>query len=65
MVCKGKHVIDLLLIRKKALSGKGGNETLVCDTITNKISHSMIMTHLLNSNLNPFSRIRVIDKGPC
>lgn len=29
---------------------------------TNDVSHCMIATHLLNSNLYPFSRVRVINK---
>jgi hypothetical protein len=30
---------------------------------TNDVSHCMIGTHLLNSNLNPFSRIRSTAKS--
>ena len=29
---------------------------------TNYVSHCMIATHLLNSDPNPFSRVRVINK---
>ena len=29
---------------------------------TNDVSHCVITTHLLNSNLSPFSWIRIIDK---
>ena len=56
------HHSNVLLISKIVPGWIGREWDLLCDNSTNDVSHCMTTTHLLNSNLNPFSRIRIIDK---